>query len=34
MKDIGGRHVAECLVVAAVVVVVDEVGDGLLQLAG
>jgi hypothetical protein len=34
MEDISWRHVAQCLVVSAVVVVVDEVGEGLLQLAG
>jgi len=32
--DIGGGQVAEALVVAAVVVVVDESGDGGLELAG
>ncbi len=32
-KDISGHHVAECLLVAAVVVVVDEVGNGAFQLA-
>ena len=33
MEDISWRHVAQCLVVSAEVVVVDEVGEGLLQLA-
>ena len=34
IQDIGRRHVAECLVVTAVVVIVDEVGNCLFQLAG
>ena len=33
MEDISWRHVAQCLVVSAEVVVVDEVGEGLPQLA-
>jgi hypothetical protein len=32
--DVGGGQVAEALVVAAVVVVVDEGSDGGLELAG
>ena len=34
IKNIRWCHITECLVVAAVVVVVDEVGNRLLQLAG
>jgi len=34
MKDVGRRHITQRFVVPAEVVVVDEVGDGRLQLAG
>jgi len=34
MENVGGRHIAQRIVVPAEVVVVDEVGNGPLQLSG
>jgi len=32
--DVGGRQVVQVLVIAAVIVVVDEAGDGALEVTG